>query len=98
MRISEDDVANAWGGFKNFMGDVWHHGTKVLGTIDRIGNLGLRLMGAASHTGMLQGRALESGIKAARSYDHVRGEAERFGSRVSKTVDHFRTVAPELNI
>ena len=98
MWLSEDDITNAWGGFKHFMGDVWHHGTKALGTIDRIGNLGLRLMGAAAHTGLLQGRALESGIQAARSYDRVRGEAERFGSRVSKTVDHFRKAAPELNL
>ena len=98
MWISEDDVANAWGGFKSFMGDAWHHGTKVLGTLDRYANLGLRLMGAAANTGLLQGRALESGIKAAGQYDRIRGEAQKMGSHVAKTVDHFRRAAPELQL
>ena len=98
MWLTDDDVANAWSGFKGFMGDAWHHGTKVLGTVDRVANLGMRLLGAAGHTGLLRGRALESGLQAADKYGQLRNDAMKFGQDVSKTVDHFRQAAPELRL
>ena len=98
MWLSEDDVTNAWSNVKNFMGDAWHHGQKALGTMDRFANIGLRLFGAAASTGLVKGRALESGIQAARSYDDIRSKAQRFGRDVDKTVGHFRAAVPELNI
>ena len=98
MWISEQDVANAWSGFKGFMGDAWHHGQKALGTIDRFANLGMRLLGAGAQTGLLRGRALESGLEAANQYNRVRSRAERFGRDVGRTVDTFRAAAPELNL
>jgi len=98
MWLTEDDVQNAWSGFKNFMGDAWHHGQKALGTIDRFANLGMRLLGAGAQTGLLRGRALESGIAAANQYGTLRGRAQRFGRDVNRTVDTFRAAAPELGL
>ena len=98
MWLTEDDVQNAWSGFKNFMGDAWHHGQKALGTIDRFANLGMRLLGAGAQTGLLRGRALESGIAAANQYQNLRGRAQRFGRDVNRTVDTFRAAAPELGL
>ena len=98
MWLSEQDVADAWAGFKGFMGDAWHHGQKALGTIDRFANLGMRLLGAGAQTGLLKGRALESGLEAANQYNRVRNRAERFGQDVGRTVDVFRAAAPELNL
>ncbi len=98
MWLSEQDVANTWGGIKNFMGNAWHHGQKVLGTMDRYANLGLRLFGAAANTGLLKGHALESGLEAISQYDKVRQQASRFGRDVDRTVGHFRAAVPELNI
>lgn len=98
MWLSEDDVSNAWSNFKGIVGDAWHHGQKALGTIDRFANLGLRLMGAASSTGLLKGRALESGLNVARQYGKARSKVERFGRDVDRTVSHFRSAVPELNL
>ena len=98
MWLNKDDVHNAWSNFKGFMGDAWHHGQKALGTIDRFANLGLRIMGAGAATGLLKGRALESGLSMARKYDDVRGKAERFGRDVDRTVGVFRQSVPELNL
>ena len=98
MWITEDQVANAWSNFKGIMGDAWHHGQKALGTMDRFANLGMRLMGAAAHTGLLKGRALESGLSAVNEYDQIRNKAQRFGRDVNRTVNTFRAAAPELNL
>ena len=98
MWLSEDDVANAWAGFKDVMGNAWHHGQKALGTIDRVANLGMRLLGAAASTGLVKGRALESGINVAREYGKARGRVERFGKDVDRTLAHFRGAVPELNL
>ena len=98
MWLSEDDVTNAWSNFKGIMGNAWHHGQKALGTIDRFANLGMRLLGAAGSTGLLKGRALESGIDMARQYGQARSKVERFGRDVDRTVGVFRSAAPELNL
>ena len=98
MWITEDQMANAWSDFKGILGNAWHHGQKALGTMDRFANLGMRLMGAAAHTGLLKGRALESGLSAANQYSQIRGKAERFGRDVDRTVNTFRAAAPELNL
>ena len=98
MWLNENDVHNAWSNFKGIMGNVWHHGQKALGTIDRFANVGMRLLGAAASSGLVKGRALESGLNVARKYDEVRGKAERFGRDVDKTVGHFRAAVPELNL
>ena len=98
MWLSEDDVSNAWGGFKNFMGNAWAHGHKFLNTVDRFANIGTRLLGAAASTGLLQGRALESGIRAADQYSKVRNQARGLGQDVERTVGHFKQAVPELNL
>ena len=98
MWLNEDDVAGAWHGVKRFVGVAWHQGQKVLGTVDRFANVGMRLLGAASQTGLIKGRALESGLQAARSYDDIRGKAERFGQDASRTVKHFEASVPELSL
>ena len=98
MWLTEDDVHHAWSSVKNFMGDAWHHGQKALGTIDRFANVGMRLLGAGASTGLLKGRALESGLEAARAYSNVRGRAEKFGRDVDRTMTTFRTAVPELNL
>ena len=98
MWLTEEDVSNAFSNVKKNMGDVWHHGQKTLGTIDRFANIGLRLLGAGASTGLLKGRALESGLQAARAYGEVRHKAERFGRDVDRTVNTFRTSVPELNL
>ena len=98
MWLSEDDVSHAWGGIKDFMGSAWSHGHKFLNTIDRFANIGGRLLGAGASTGLLKGRALESGIQAAQSYGRARKTATDFGQNVDRTVSHFRQAVPELNI
>ena len=98
MWLSEDDISNAWGGFKNIMGQAWSHGHKVLSTIDRVANIGGRLLGAGAQTGLLQGRALESGIQAANEYTRVRNRAIGYGRDVDRTMSHFRQAVPELNL
>ena len=98
MWLSEDDVSSAWANFKGIMGNAWHHGQKALGTIDRFANVGMRLLGAAASTGLVKGRALESGMSVARKYDEARSRVERFGKDVDKTVGHFRSAVPELNL
>ena len=98
MWLTEDDVQNAWSGFKNFIGDAWHHGQKAFCTIDRFANLGMRLLGAGAQTGLRRGRALESGIAAANQYGNLRRRAQRFGRDVDRTVDTFRQAAPELGL
>jgi hypothetical protein len=96
MWISESDVANGWNHFKGFMGDAWAHGHKFLNTVDRFANIGL--LGAGASTGLLQGRALESGIRAADQYSKVRSKAQGFGQDVERTVDQFRSNVPELGL
>ena len=98
MWISESDVANGWNHFKGFMGDFWTGGHKFLSTVDRFANIGTRLLGAGASTGLLQGRALESGIRAADQYSKVRSKAQGFGQDVERTVDHFRSSVPELGL
>ena len=98
MWLTENDVHNAWSSFKGIMGDAWHHGQKALGTIDRFANVGMRLLAAGASTGLVRGRALESGLSVARKYDDVRRKTERFGRDVGKTVGHFRAAVPELNL
>ena len=98
MWLNEQDVTSAWGHVKTFMGDAWHTGHKVMNTMDRFANVGLRLFGAAANTGLVRGRALESGIQAARGYDQIRSKAEKFGRDVDRTVGTFRAAAPELNL
>jgi hypothetical protein len=98
MWLNEQDISSAWGHVKNFMGDAWHAGHKVMNVMDRYANVGLRLFGAAANTGLIRGRALESGIRAAKGYDQIRSNAERFGRDVDKTVGSFRAAVPELNL
>ena len=96
MWLSEQDVSNAWGGIKTFMGNAWGHGHKFLNTIDRFANIGGRLLGAGASTGLLQGRALESGVQVAKQYGKVRNQVQDFGQNVNRTVSHFRQAVPEL--
>ena len=98
MWLTEDDVSNAWGGFKNIMGSAWAHGHKFLNTVDRFANIGTRLLGAGASTGLLQGKALESGIRAADQYSKVRSQTRGLGQDVERTVCHFRQAVPELNL
>ena len=98
MWLTEDDVQHAWSNFKGIMGNAWHHGQKALGTIDRFANVASRMLGAAASTGLVKGRALESGLSVARKYDDMRRKTERFGRDVDKTVGHFRAAVPELNL
>ena len=98
MWLSEDDVHHAWSHFKNFMGDAWHHGQKALGTIDRFANVGMRILGAGAATGLLKGRALESGLNVARRYGDLRSKTERLGRNVDETLGVFRQSVPELNL
>ena len=98
MWLNEQDVSNAWGGFKNFMGDAWHTGHKVMNTMDRYANIGLRLFGAAANTGLVRGRALESGIQATRGYGQLRNKVTDFSRDVDTTVNKFRQAVPELNM
>ena len=97
MWFSEQDIANAWNNTKSFVGQAWHHGKHVLGTIDRFANISQRLLSAAAASG-LKGRALEAGVRAADSYNQVRNRAQRFDRDVQDTVSRFRMAAPELNI
>ena len=98
MWLSEQDVSNAWGNFKGVMGQAWAHGHKFLNTVDRFANIGGRLLGAGASTGLLQGRALESGIQAANEYSKVRSRAIGYGRDVERTVGAFRQAVPELNL
>ena len=98
MWLTEDDVHHAWSSVKNFMGDAWHHGEKALGTIDRFANIGMRLLGAGMSTGLIKGRALESGLEAARGYSNVRNQTQQFGRDVNRTINTFRNAVPELNL
>ena len=98
MWLSEDDVQNAWGHVKSFVGNAWHHGQKVMGSIDRIANLGIRILGAAAQAGLVKGRALETGIRAANEYDAIRSKAMDFGKNTQRTLQRFRAAAPELNL
>ena len=98
MWISESDVANGWNHFKGFMGNAWTQGHKFLSTVDRFANIGTRLLGAGASTGLLQGKALESGIRAADQYSKVRSKAQGFGQDVESAVGHFRSSVPELGL
>ena len=98
MWLSEQDVSNAWGGIKSIIGNAWGHGHKFLNTIDRFANIGGRLLGAGASTGLLRGRALESGIQAAQQYGRVRSKAMDIGQNVDRTVSQFRQAVPELNL
>ena len=79
------------------VGNAWHSGKQVLGTVDRVANIGMRLLGAAAASGM-GGRALESGVKAADMYKSARNKTAGFIGDTEKTVDRFRKAAPELNL
>ena len=98
MWLTEQDVSHAWGSFKGIMGQAWSHGHKFLNTIDRFANVGGRLLGAGASTGLLQGRALESGMRAANEYSKARGQVLDYGRNVERTVGHFRQAVPELNL
>ena len=98
MWLTEDDVHSAWSNVKTFIGQAWHNGEKALGTIDKFANVGMRLLGAGASTGLLRGRALESGLEAARGYSNVRNQAQQFGRDVNRTLHTFRTAVPELNL
>ena len=98
MWLSEDDVSHAWGNVKTFMGNAWSHGHRFLNNIDRFANIGGRLLGAGAATGLLKGRALESGIQAAQNYGRARKSVTDLGQNVDRTVAHFRQAVPELNI
>ena len=80
------------------MGQAWSHGHKILSTVDRVANIGGRLLGAGASTGMLQGRALENGMRIANEYSKVRSQAINYGRNVENTVGHFRQAVPELNL
>ena len=98
MWLKEEDISHAWGGIKSFMGNAWSHGHKFLQTVDRVANIGGRLLGAGAATGLLQGRALESGIQAAQSYGRARKKVADFSQKADRTVDQFRQAVPELNL
>ena len=77
------------------MGNAWHQGKQVLGTVDRYANIATRLLGAAAASG-LSGRALEAGVRAADEYSKVRSKAISAGRHVEDSVDRARRAAPEL--
>ena len=97
MWLNEQSITDGFSNFKNFMGDAWHTGHKVMNTMDRYANIGLRLFGAAANTGLVRGRALESGIQATKGYGQFRNKVNNFSRDVDTTVNHFRQVVPELN-
>ena len=98
MWLSERHIQDGWSNFKGIMGSAWSHGHKFLSTVDRVANIGGRLLGAGAATGLLQGRALESGIQAANEYSKARNRAIGFGRDVDRTVGAFRAAVPELNL
>lgn len=79
------------------VGNAWHSGKQVLGTVDRFANLGMRLLGAAAGSG-LRGSALESGIRAADMYKSARNKTVGIIDNAERTADRFRQAAPELNL
>ena len=95
MRWNEDTIRDGWQSMKSFMGNAWHTGKQVLGTVDRYANVATRLLGAAAASGM-SGRALEGGIQAVDQYSRVKAKALQMGNDVEKTADRFRQAAPEL--
>lgn len=94
--LSESDVAHAWGRAKHVMGNAWHKGTKLLGTIDKYADLGIRLLGAASP--IMPQKALAMGLNAANEYNTARQKASDVQRGIMETTDRFRRAAPELGI
>ena len=94
MWLNEDAVANAFANTKHFFGQAWHTGRKVLNTMDRYADIGLRLFGAAAP--MLRGRALESGLQVVDAYSKVRRQAAELGQQADETHQRFRAAVPEF--
>ena len=94
--LRESDISHSWGKVKRIMGNAWHHGTKVVGKLDKYADLGMRLLSAASP--MLPPRALEAGLGAANDYNTLRQKASAFQRNVDQTAGRFRSAVPELGI